>query len=118
MAMICAIHILKKNVTSEINEMNRLEREIVKMLKRNNEPITVFQRRQYTQPSRVINVGMLDVYIASTESTHTKTYLDTVFQCSILIETQNATVKLSSCDTKHTRIQNTLREKCTDGERE
>lgn len=60
---------LKKNV--EMNEMKRQEKEIVKMLKGNKEPITVFQRRQYMQPSYVINVGMLDVYIAGTH-THTK----------------------------------------------
>lgn len=56
-SMICVIHMFKKNVTSEINgmnEMNRLENEIVKMLKGNNEPITVFQRRQYTRSHRML----------------------------------------------------------------
>lgn len=44
------------------------------MLKGNNEPITVFQRRQYTQPSHVINVQMLDVYIASTHTQNLSGY--------------------------------------------
>lgn len=54
MSMICVTHMRKKNVTSKMNEMKRQETEIVKILKGNNEPITVFQRRQYARSHHML----------------------------------------------------------------